>query len=98
MKNIEVVPWDHQSGGETFHVIFASKVWKNDWWVEADHCPSEAVEDPKHNPWRIQRDATQEEIAKGNPTSCDGATDCTKLLCQDPKRVSRYAHEKFRPS
>lgn len=90
MKNIEVVPWDHQSGGETFHVIFASKVWKNDWWVEADHCPSEAVEDPKHNPWRIQRDATQEEIAKGNPTSCDGATDCTKLLCQDPKTEDMY--------
>lgn len=90
MENIEVVPWDHQSGGETFHVIFDSKIWKNDWWVEAYHCPGKASEDPNNNPWRLQRNATQEEIAKGNPISCDNVADCTDLLCEDPKTEAMY--------
>jgi chitinase len=90
LTNIAVVPWDHQSGGETYHVIFDSKIWKNAWWVEASNCPGEAAEDPDHNPWRFLRNATMEEIATGNPTSCNGASDCTALLCQDSKTEATY--------
>ena len=82
IKDIKVVPWDHQSGTGPFHVIFSSQIWKNDWWVEREHCPGKWQEDPNHNPWRIFRAATSEEIALGNPTSCDSAEDCNKLLCK----------------
>lgn len=66
VKETSVVPWDHQSGGETFHVIF-DKIWQNAWWVEAHNCPGKTAEDPDRNPWRFLRNATPEEIAKGNP-------------------------------
>ncbi|MFZ0219682.1 MAG: glycosyl hydrolase family 18 protein [Candidatus Aquirickettsiella sp.] len=90
IKNIQVVPWDHQSGAGPFNVIFDSNVWKNEWWAEVDHCPAKWQEDPKHNPWRILRAATSAEIALGNPTSCDGAADCSDLLCKDPKTEATY--------
>lgn len=90
IKDIKVVPWDHQSGTGPFHVIFSSQIWKNDWWVEREHCPGKWQEDPNHNPWRIFRAATSEEIALGNPTSCDSAEDCNKLLCKDPKTEATY--------
>jgi chitinase len=89
IKNGQVVPWDHQSGAGPFCVIFDSQVWENFWWVEADHCPGKWTEDPNHNPWRESRPATNEEIALGNPTSCDGA-DCTDLLCKDTKTDLMY--------
>ncbi|MFF4738786.1 hypothetical protein ACFY2W_23315 [Streptomyces sp. NPDC001262] len=63
-------PWDHQSGGDTYYVVFNGSVFSNAWWVEAHQCPGDADKDPNNNPWRLQRAATQEEIAKGNPTNC----------------------------
>lgn len=90
MNNNQVVPWDHQSGAGPFYVVFASKIWKNGWWVEAEHCPGKYEEDPNHNPWRIDRPATNEEIALGNPTSCDSTEDCSKLICKDPKTEATY--------
>lgn len=89
-KNVQVVPWDHQSGAGPFKVVFNSQIWQNSWWVEAHHCPGKWQEDPNHNPWRLLRQATNDEIALGNPTSCDGAADCTDLLCKDPKTEAMY--------
>lgn len=90
MNNDQVVPWDHQSGAGPFYVVFASQIWKNGWWVEAEHCPGKWQEDPNHNPWRSDRPATSEEIALGNPTSCDSTEDCSKLICRDPKTEATY--------
>jgi chitinase len=90
IKNVQVVPWDHQSGAGLFKVVFDSQVWQNSWWVEAYHCPGKWKEDPSHNPWRLLRRATNDEIALGNPTSCDGSADFTELLCKDPKTEAMY--------
>lgn len=89
-KTIDVVPWDHQSGAGPFYVIFDSQIWKNGWWVEAEHCPGKWQEDPNRNSWRVFRAATQEEIALGNPKSCEDSDDCTQLLCKDPKTEIMY--------
>ena len=85
----EAVPWDHQSGAGPFCVIFNSQVYQNQWWVETTYCPGEWEKDPNHNSWRPQRAATAAEIAKGNPTTCNGA-DCTALLCKDAKTEAMY--------
>lgn len=99
LKIIEetVVPWDHQSGAGPFYVVFDSFVWKNLWWVESYQCPKEWEDDPNNNPWRKLRAATSEEIALGNPTSCNGAADCTALLCKDPKTEAMYQQVDYKP-
>lgn len=95
--NIVAIPWDHQSGGETYNVVFDSKVWQNAWWVESTDCPAKAAADPDHNPWRFLRNATAGEIAQGNPTSCDGSQECTSLLCKDAKTEAMYQKVGYKP-
>ncbi len=53
---------------ERFHVIFNGKVYCNTEWVDAGQRPGD-INDIESNPWRFERDATQEEMARlGNPT------------------------------
>jgi hypothetical protein len=63
--------WNGQQStrSERFHVIFDGKVYFNTQWVDAVHCPGD-TSDTETNPWRYERDATRQEMARlGNPTS-----------------------------
>ena len=69
----EVIAWKAALEGEgPFLVIFDSKVYKNISRVDKK-CPGNLEkEGTDNNPWRLERDATQEEIEEsGNPTRCD---------------------------
>ncbi len=95
---IPLAAWSGQSGGDTFQVIFDGKVYQNAWWVESTQCPGEAAADPDNNPWRVQRDATTEEMETlGNPTSCDQGGEESLLLIQDPKTLETYELVGFKP-
>jgi hypothetical protein len=53
---------------ERFHVIFNGKVYYNTAWVDAVHSPGDSSS--PSNPWKYERDATKQEMARlGNPTS-----------------------------
>jgi hypothetical protein len=61
--------WNGQQStrAERFHVIFKGKVYFNTEWVDAGQCPGDI--NPEINPWKYERDATEEEMATlGNPT------------------------------
>ncbi len=63
--------WNGQQStrAERFHVIFDGKVYFNTQWVDSVQCPGDSS-NVETNPWRYERDATQEEMEKlGNPTT-----------------------------
>jgi hypothetical protein len=62
--------WSGQQStrAERFHVIFNGKVYFNTEWVDAGQRPGD-INDIESNPWRFERNATREELARlGNPT------------------------------
>jgi chitinase len=93
----ELQAWDSNKhhGAGPFWVIFDGKVYKNAWWVEASHCPGEWQQNPNHNAWRVERNATPQEIEKyGNPKDCSGHVPDDKetaLLVQDKKTLDTYS-------
>lgn len=63
--------WDAQQStrAERFHVIFDGKIYFNTEWVDAVQVPGD-ITNLETNPWKYERDATKEEMAKlGNPTN-----------------------------
>ncbi|MFJ2406681.1 hypothetical protein ACIOUE_35880 [Streptomyces xanthochromogenes] len=68
------VPWAGQEGEGPFRVVFDGKVFFNRWYVAATDCPKQGSTNDNPNfdsPWESVRDATEQEIAQGNPTTCD---------------------------
>lgn len=64
--------WQRQQGSKTWHVIYNGAIYKNAWWVAAEHCPGETKANDSLNSWRYVRAATADEITKyGNPATCD---------------------------
>jgi bifunctional chitinase/lysozyme len=80
-----VVAWNKQQGGNSWHVIFNGSVYKNAWWVASSNCPGEAKGNDATNPWRYVRVATAAEIqAAGNPVSCKSPQPATPITPVTP--------------
>lgn len=101
----QLMLWDQQSGGETFNVIFDSKVYQNKYWVERWHVPND---DPAsaHNAWEYLRAADASELDEGTGIGnvLPGTVELVPIpgdsgvLNDDEKTTDTYHHMNFEPN